>query len=79
MGQIKKYLEELSEKDYQAIIAKALSAKSPEELIKLAKENGIDLKAEKAKGIFDSVNPAEDVSDNELAAISAGCGEIRGC
>ena len=39
------------------LLAKAKAAKSPEELLALAKENGIGLTEEEAKAHFDRLHP----------------------
>ena len=39
------------------LIEKAKSAKTPEELLALAKENGVELTEEEAKAYFDRLHP----------------------
>ena len=66
---------ELNEK----MLEKAKNAKSVEELIALAKENGLDLTAEEAKTYFAKLNAKEgELSDDELDDVSGGgkCGTI---
>ena len=49
------------------LIAKARTAKSPEELLALAKENGIELTEETAKMYFDQLHPKTgELDDDEL-------------
>ena len=54
------------------LIAKAKTAKSAEELLTLAKENGIELTAEEANVYFSQLNANSAVSDDELDAVSGG-------
>jgi predicted ribosomally synthesized peptide with nif11-like leader len=55
------------------LIEKAKSAKSPEELIALAKENGIELSAEQARDCFAKLNPKNgELGDDELDNVSGG-------
>ena len=57
------------------LVAKAKEAKNPEELMALAKENGIGLTEEEAKAYFDRLHPQTgELSDNELDNVSGGCG-----
>ena len=55
------------------LIAKAKEAKSPEELMALAKENDIELTEENAKAYFEQLNPPKgELSDAELDNIAGG-------
>ena len=57
------------------LIEKAKSAKTPEELMALAKENGMELTEESAKAYFDRLHPQTgELSDSELDNVSGGCG-----
>ena len=57
------------------LVAKAKEAKTPEELMALAKENGIGLTEEEAKAYFDRLHPQTgELSDSELDNVSGGCG-----
>ncbi len=57
------------------LIEKAKSAKTPEELTAIAKENGVELTEESAKAYFNQLNPkAGELADDELDNISGGCG-----
>ena len=57
------------------LIEKAKSAKTPEELLALAKENGVELTEESAKAYFEQLNPKTgEVSDDELNNVAGGCG-----
>ena len=55
-----------------ALIAKAKAATSAEELLKLAKENGVELSEEEAKTCFEQLQANSEVSDDELEAVSGG-------
>ena len=54
------------------LIAKARAAKSAEELLALAKENGIEMTEEEAKICFDQLHTNAAISDDELEAIAGG-------
>ena len=55
------------------LIAKAKEAKSPEELLALAKENGIELTEETAKAYFEQLNPPTgELADEELDNVAGG-------
>lgn len=55
------------------LIAKAKQAKSPEELMALAKENGIDITEEIANEYFGRLHPAlGELSDEELDNVAGG-------
>ena len=59
----------------KGLIAKAKEAKTPDELLTLAKENGTELTAESAKMYFDLLHPQTgELSDDELDNVSGGCG-----
>ena len=56
------------------LIEKAKSAKTPEELLALAKENGIEMTAESAKAYFEQLNPKTgELADEELDNVAGGC------
>ena len=63
----------------EEMIAKAREAKSVEELMALAKENGIELNEEDAKMYFEQLNAKKgELSDDELDDVSGGgCGESK--
>ena len=54
------------------LIAKAKAATSAEELLALAKENGVELSEEEAKTCFEQLHANAEVSDDELEAVSGG-------
>ncbi len=53
-------------------IEKARAAKSPEELLSLAKENGLELSAEQANAYFEKLNRSGELSDDELSNVAGG-------
>ena len=62
----------------EEMIAKAKEAKSVEELIALAKENGVDLTEEDAKAYFAQLNPKSGaLEDDELDAVAGGGCETK--
>jgi predicted ribosomally synthesized peptide with nif11-like leader len=54
------------------LIAKAKAAKSAEELLALAKENGVELAEDEAKTCFEQLHANAEISDDELEAVSGG-------
>ena len=54
------------------LIAKAKAAKSAEELLELAKENGVDLTEDESKTCFEQLHANTEISDDELEAVSGG-------
>lgn len=57
------------------LVAKAKEAKTPEELMALAKEDGIDMTEESAAVAFEQLNSKTgELSDSELDNVSGGCG-----
>jgi predicted ribosomally synthesized peptide with nif11-like leader len=58
------------------LIEKAKTAKSPEELIALAKENGTEMTEERAKKCFEHLHSeGSELTDDELNNVSGGCGD----
>ena len=59
------------------LLNKAKTTQSPEELLALARENGVNLTAEEAKAYYGQLNPTTgELSDNELDSVSGGgCGD----
>ncbi len=58
-------------------IAKAKQAKSPEELIALAKENGAQITEESAGAYFEQLHKTGEVTEDELSGVAGGgCGSI---
>ena len=58
----------------QEQLTKAKSAKSVEELLALAKENGVELTEDEAKKYFAEWHREGELSDDELQNVSGGCG-----
>lgn len=56
----------------EELIAKARSAKSAEELLALAKENGVELTEEEASAYFEQLNKSGELSDDELDNVAGG-------
>ena len=54
---------------------KAKAAKSVEELLALAKENGIALKEEEAAKYYAELNKEGEIADEELDNVASGCGK----
>ncbi len=54
------------------LIEKAKQAKTPEELIALAKENGEELTEESAKAYFDQFHKTGELNDDELDNVAGG-------
>lgn len=58
------------------LMLKAKECKSVEELLNLAKENGVELTEEQAKEYFAKMNPSNgELADDELDNVAGGCGE----
>lgn len=57
----------------QELIQKAKACKTPEELLALAQENGVEMTEEQAKDYFAKLNPANgEICDEELSNVSGG-------
>lgn len=57
------------------LFEKARGTNSPEELLALAKENGIELDEKEAKVFFEQLHNSEELSDEELNNVAGGgCG-----
>ena len=61
------------------LIAKAKAAKSPEELLELAKANNVELTAEEAKTYYEQLHTNGAISDDDLEAVAGGgiCDTLR--
>jgi len=53
-------------------IARAKAAGSPEELVSLAKENGVELTEDQADAYFGQLNKSGEMSDDELGNVAGG-------
>lgn len=58
----------------EEFLKKLNKAKSPEELIALAKEDGFELSEEKAKKLYDMLRSGTELSDDELEGAAGGKG-----
>ncbi len=56
-------------------ITKAKAAKSVEELLAIAKENGMELSEEEAKKFLAELNKEGEIANDELDNVSGGCGK----
>ena len=55
------------------LLVKAKQAKNPEELMSIAKENGIEMTEESAKAYFNQLNPKTgELADDELNNVAGG-------
>ena len=54
------------------VLEKAKLAKSPEEILALAKENGAELTEESAKAYFDQLHKTGELTDDELDNVAGG-------
>ena len=55
------------------LLQKANTARTPEELQALAKENGMDITPEQAREYFDRLPQTGELADDELDNVSGGC------
>ena len=60
-----------------ALIEKAKTAKSAEELLAMAKAENIEMTAEEAAKYFAELHKTGELSDDELDNVSGGCDEIK--
>ena len=61
------------------MIENAKKAKSPDELLALAKENEVELTEEEAKAYFAQLNPTSgELSDDDLDNVAGGCSDKNG-
>ena len=54
------------------LLEKAKNAETSEELLTLAKENGVEMTAEEAKEYFDQLHKSGELSDEELDNVAGG-------
>ena len=64
--------------DQKKLYEKAKAAKSAEELLSLAKENGMELTSEEAKGYFAQLSKSGELSDEELSNVAGGGCQVNG-
>jgi predicted ribosomally synthesized peptide with nif11-like leader len=59
----------------EQLLAKAKTAESAEELLSMAKEEGIELTEAEATAVFNQLNAADGaLADEELDNVAGGCG-----
>ena len=64
---------------HEEMILKVKQAKSAQELLTLAKENGIEMTEESAQAYFEQLNKKGELADDELDNVAGGgCYEIGG-
>jgi len=64
---------------HEELLLKVKTVKSTEELIVLAKENGIEMTEESAQAYFEQLNKKGELADDELDNVAGGgCYEIGG-
>ncbi len=64
-----KIKEMISDPNLQKTLVRVMNAKSPEEIMTIAKEDGIALTPEQAQTIFDGKNSDKEVDAKDLEAI----------
>lgn len=58
--------------EHKELIEKARQAKSAEEILALAKENGVEMTVEAARAHFERIHKSGEISDEELGNVSGG-------
>ena len=58
--------------DNKELLEKARQAKSPEELLAIANENGVDMNEDSAKAYFEQLHNSGELSDDELDGVAGG-------
>ena len=56
----------------EELIAKLKEAKSVDDILALAKENGIEITPEKAKELFEQINSSGELTDDQLESVAGG-------
>ncbi len=64
-----KIKEMISDPNLQKTLVKVMNASSPEEIMAIAKEDGIALTPEQAQTIFDGKNSDKEISSDDLKEI----------
>ncbi len=65
--------ESVSDMNNQEMLAKARKAKTQEELLAIAQENGVEMDAESAQAYFEQLHqPTGEMSDDELDDVAGG-------
>ncbi len=62
----------------EELIAKARQAASPEEIMKIAEENEIEMCKEEAESIYKQLHTSGEMSDDELESVAGGCNSTSG-
>lgn len=62
----------MDEAKKREVLKKVKGAKSAEEIIAIARENGVELSVEKAETIYNQVNQNRELSDDELDMVVGG-------
>ncbi len=56
----------------EELIAKLKEVKSVDDILALAKENGIEITPEKAKELFEQINSNGELTDDQLESVAGG-------
>lgn len=64
-----KIKEMISDPNLQKTLVRVMNAKSPEEIMTIAREDGIALTPEQAQTIFDGKNSDKEISSDDLKEI----------
>lgn len=56
----------------EELIAKLKEVKSVDDILALAKENGIEITPEKAKELFDEIKSNGELTDDQLESVAGG-------
>ena len=62
----------MENKEMQELLEKLQAAKSAEELIEIAKANGVEIAPDKAEELFAKLNAQGELSDEDLEKIAGG-------
>ena len=59
----------------EELLRKAQQAGSADELLEMAKENGVNFSEQQVRDYYTQIHTTGELSDDELNAVSGGCGE----
>ena len=62
----------MENKEMQELLEKLKAAKSVEELVEIAKANGVEISADKAEELFAKLNAEGEISDEDVDNIAGG-------
>ena len=62
----------MENKEMQELLEKLQAAKSAEELIEIAKANGVEIAPDKAEELFTKLNAEGEISDDDVENIAGG-------